>query len=381
MELFLDFSYVSGIFITSLILFFLFKERKKDFSKKLLTIIFVFILFVFLFFYSYIHKIRSIYLLSFIFQDSINVFIGPLLLLYVKSLFRSNFSIKKETVHFILPFLYILIITIPCLISVYNRAFLFTYLTEIQNYISLSLIYSLVYCFISVRVLFRAKKWIKRTYSNIENRDLKWIENLLFGIILIISIDVFTTFYELIFGEEVWNIGHLTVVPLVFFMGYIGYNGVLQTKILLPEFLLQNSSEIAMNKTSVIVEKKNVKNPYKLEEMNMLKEALLKVMDDEKPYLMEDLTLGNLAELLSTTDKKLSVLLNQFMHTSFYDYINDFRIKHVINMMENPDFNKYTLLAIAFESGFKSKTSFNRIFKKVTQSSPSEYKKNVLAKN
>ena len=97
----------------------------------------------------------------------------------------------------------------------------------------------------------------------------------------------------------------------------------------------------------------------------------------KKPFLDENVSLKSLAELLAVSDKKLSAILNQHMEISFYDYINGYKVEDVIMKMKEPSYNKYTLLAIAFESGFNSKTSFNRIFKKVTGLSPSAYKKQL----
>jgi transcriptional regulator GlxA family with amidase domain len=106
---------------------------------------------------------------------------------------------------------------------------------------------------------------------------------------------------------------------------------------------------------------------------------LERIIDVEKPYLREDLTLKDLAELLQITDKKMSALLNRYLNTSFYDYINGLRVVEVKKRIQDPAFEKYTLLAIALECGFNSKASFNRIFKKMTVVSPSEYKKRLLA--
>jgi AraC-like DNA-binding protein len=87
--------------------------------------------------------------------------------------------------------------------------------------------------------------------------------------------------------------------------------------------------------------------------------------------------LNKLAKHIPTTDKKLSLLLNQYMNTTFYDFVNAYRVQSVKEKLASVDFDNLTLLGIAYESGFKSKTSFNRIFKKETGFSPSEYKKSL----
>jgi len=98
----------------------------------------------------------------------------------------------------------------------------------------------------------------------------------------------------------------------------------------------------------------------------------------EKAYLDENLTLSKLAELIPTTDKKLSTFLNQHLNITFYDMINAYRVESVKEKLLSNNYNNLTLLGIAYESGFNSKSSFNRIFKKETGLSPSEYKKSSL---
>ena len=69
--------------------------------------------------------------------------------------------------------------------------------------------------------------------------------------------------------------------------------------------------------------------------------------------------------------------LNQGQQKNFYQLINEFRIEEVKQKMTSKGFEHYTLLGIALESGFNSKTSFNRIFKEITGLTPSEFKNSV----
>ncbi len=373
MDLFLDFSFITGIIISFLILFILFKEKKKEPSKKILISIFILFFFVFLFFYSYIHAIKLLFIATFIFQDAVVVLIGPLLFLYVKCIFsNSKTLLKKNRIHFLFPLIYIVIISIPSLILILTKHPLFKYIASLETFISLAITYSLIYCLIALQLLLTLQKSIKHHYSNIDDKDLKWVKLLLIGSIIIISIDLMTTLYELFFGVIQWNIGYLTVVPMVFFISYLGYYGISQSKILLPEFLVNTIT------TNNKPEQKELKKIFDHQEMTSLKLELINIIENKKPYLIEDLTLNQLATLIPTTDKKLSTLLNQFMKISFYDYINSHRVAEVKKMIHDPISNKYTLLAIAYECGFKSKTSFNRIFKKTTGYSPSAYKKQVI---
>jgi AraC-like DNA-binding protein/putative Mn2+ efflux pump MntP len=296
-------------------------------------------------------------------------------MLYVKSIFLPQKGlIKKNKRHFIFPIIYLFFITLPILISLYTKAYLYDYIKIYENYLSLAILYSLVYCIISLHILKKAQEVIKHNYSSLEGVDISWIKRLLIGGIFIISIDILSSIYELSFGVLKWNTLYLTSICLVFIVIYLGYHGVLQSKIFISPFFLQKENHITFDNE---IKKPTPPNNYSKSELVALKKQLNTLMHDQKLFLDEKLSLKSLAELLAISDKKLSAILNQHMQISFYDYVNGFRVEDVINKMKDSSYDKYTLLAIAFESGFNSKTSFNRIFKKATNLSPSEYKKQL----
>lgn len=379
MKLVLDFLLITGILLTCLILVLLVRKNNKESHHKVLMAIFVAILLVFLNYYAYLHQIRSLFYLTQVFSDSIDIFIGPLFLVYIKGVTgEEKYSFRDNLVHFIFPIVYLFVISIPATIYSFNGTFELSYIKAVQNFLFSTILYSFFYCAYSLWKLLRFQKLVKFNYSNLENKDLAWIKYLLIGGLIILGIDVVSNIFEA-FSIDIGNDdGFMTVIPIVFLMAYLGYYGVTQSKILLPEFLLQDeeTNEINLINNGVTDSKRY---SYDAGEMNVLASGLKELMIEEKPYLNEDLTLSVLAALLNVPDKKLSVLLNQNMSTSFYDYVNGFRINEVKQKMALPESDKYTLLAIAYESGFKSKSSFNRIFKNGTQLSPSEYRKRITS--
>lgn len=104
-------------------------------------------------------------------------------------------------------------------------------------------------------------------------------------------------------------------------------------------------------------------------------------MEEEKPYLNPELTLYDLASQINLSKNELTELLNIHIGKNFFSYVNDFRLKAVIRRLENPNYDHYTIIAIAYDCGFNSKSTFNNLFKQFTGFTPSEYKKNKLAKN
>ncbi|MEF9477974.1 helix-turn-helix domain-containing protein [Chryseobacterium sp. 1B4] len=97
-------------------------------------------------------------------------------------------------------------------------------------------------------------------------------------------------------------------------------------------------------------------------------------MEIQKPYLDSELNLIRLAEMLSVSTHHLSYVINTGFGKNFFQYVNEYRIDHAKKLLKEPD-SKLSILGIAYESGFNSKTSFNTTFKKVTGQTPSEFKK------
>lgn len=103
---------------------------------------------------------------------------------------------------------------------------------------------------------------------------------------------------------------------------------------------------------------------------------LKKVVKGNLYYQDPDLTLTSLAEKLNLTTHALSRIINQGLKKSFSDFINEYRVAEVIRKMSDPAYDRITLIGMAYDSGFNSKSTFNRIFKEITGVSPAEYKTN-----
>jgi AraC-like DNA-binding protein len=104
-----------------------------------------------------------------------------------------------------------------------------------------------------------------------------------------------------------------------------------------------------------------------------LKEKLLYYMETNKPYLKSDLKISELADSLSVPYYHLSQLINDEFSINFYDFVNKYRVEEAKKLLIE-DTRNYKILAIAYEVGFNSKATFNRVFKKATDLTPSEFK-------
>lgn len=102
--------------------------------------------------------------------------------------------------------------------------------------------------------------------------------------------------------------------------------------------------------------------------------TLLDFMSEKKPYLQENCSIQTVSEQTGISVHHLSNILNQRLEKNFPDFINEFRIKEARRILDSEQSEKMTLEAIGYECGFGSKSSFNKAFKKITNSTPSNYR-------
>ena len=97
-------------------------------------------------------------------------------------------------------------------------------------------------------------------------------------------------------------------------------------------------------------------------------------MEEEKIFKQIKLTLGELAEMISISSHNLSEVINTKTGMNFFDFINRYRIEEVKKEIIKPVNDNLTLLAVAMDVGFNSKSSFNTLFKRYVGLTPSQYR-------
>jgi AraC-like DNA-binding protein len=102
------------------------------------------------------------------------------------------------------------------------------------------------------------------------------------------------------------------------------------------------------------------------------RDKLLALMATEQPWLEPELTLTELAQRLRTTPNVLSKVINTGCGQNFNDFVNTYRVHEAQRKLADPRFGHYSLVGVALESGFNSKSTFNRVFKKLVGQAPSE---------
>lgn len=207
---------------------------------------------------------------------------------------------------------------------------------------------------------------IVQRYSKLEEKTLSFRQNILtylwfllgiLGIFLLLWTISFLSAHFLL--QPLKYINYTTMwISTPFFIYIIGYFSFRQPDIF---------------KIPLIPKTKQESERLKPEEIHKLQKRLHYFTIEERVFLKPDVTLQELANKMGTTPNNLSWLLNQVHQSTFYDYINKHRIEEFLSKIDKNLHSKQTLLALAMDSGFNSKSTFNRVFKSIIGTTPTQY--------
>ncbi|WP_250255765.1 helix-turn-helix domain-containing protein [Chryseobacterium sp. Marseille-Q3244] len=222
----------------------------------------------------------------------------------------------------------------------------------------------IVLCFLALR---KYQKMLPEYYSALEKINLNWLKYIIVSLI-ILFIGVFCmialgTRTDIIPFDKIFRI--VAVVQSGYLFCIVFFS-------LRQSLVFHQQGKLDMNNVAAKEEKINILDKNGSDTVS---QKLLKFMETEKPYLDEELSLQKLSSLMNISTHQLSQTINQALHTNFYKFVNAYRIEEVKKKLRDPEFEKYSILGIAFESGFNSKSTFNKIFKEETGMTPSEFKK------
>ena len=156
------------------------------------------------------------------------------------------------------------------------------------------------------------------------------------------------------------------------FIYVLGYLGIQQQ----PVYLKRLKKDEA--KVGASEKEKYSKNRLSEDLKEEYQTRLLEYVKNDKPYLNPKLSIDNLSEELNIPKHFISQIINDSLNHTFYSFINFYRVAEVKQRIVEDRHGKYTLLALAFDSGFNSKSGFNKNFKLETGMTPFEYKKSVI---
>lgn len=216
----------------------------------------------------------------------------------------------------------------------------------------------------TLRLIRRYEQDLLNHYADISERSIKWLRNLIYLLIGIWVLWLIPTLFEhqssIITGADIFYPMWIGLSIIVYWIGYATYarrEWFDEAMFIEQETVTPIPSKTLSDKTEVYYQQ------------------LLEIMQTEELYLDADLNLKKLAERLELSNGYLSQIINQKEDKNFFDFINSYRIKDFKKKVADPKFAHLNLLGIAYEAGFKSKSTFNLAFKKLTGTTPSAYKK------
>ncbi len=222
-----------------------------------------------------------------------------------------------------------------------------------------------VYVIWSSILLQRHERNIRNQFSDIEEVDLKWLQLLTYGLGAVWCIVIFTNNDSYIF---------LGVTIFVILIGFFGVQqrtifGYRKYSFLKPDKRLLGSFD---------EKKKYARSGLTDELAEYTYKELIRLFTVEEYYKNNELSLNVLASELNIHPNYLSQIINERENMSFYDFVNTFRVEEFKRLVINPKNKQFTLLSLAYDCGFNSKSSFNRYFKKNTGKTPSQFANSVV---
>jgi AraC-like DNA-binding protein len=368
-----------GIFLCFAIQFLLLTKKKSAPTDKLLGI-WMFVLGLHLFSY-YLHWLGywDIYPHLSGIHHPFPLLHGPFLYLYVL------FSLRANEPYNWLNYLHF---TPAVLFYIYMIPFLFFYTAEeklmlnhgviddYSGFITFSIFAFIIsavgYASASYRLLYRYESLTKQNFAYTESIDLSWLKFFIWGmgftILIVTAIIILEEGIGVVFG---FNTDPIYFMLLITFILYLGYSGIRHKNIFSDES--GNNHRIIDPKSTGEYSRSGLS----AEDAVQYHKDLLELMNHSKPYLDPKLKLSDLAEKLELSVNHLSQVINQHEEKNFFDFVNSYRIEEFKKRAADPAFANYSILAIALDAGFNSKSSFNQVFKKNTGQTPSEYVKRI----
>lgn len=347
--------------------------------------------FLFMIFFDLIFAVIKINFITFYSFPFIAFTYGPILCLYVEYMTEPARKFEMSNFLHFIPFVVFFIVSV-----IFRSDKIFADLTGFfvaDKYISLRIVYSVcfllsitiysIFTFIAIR---KHQKRLKDFVSFESGKiTLNWLK--------IISISTYAAFFILfILGGINIFVNFLPFDPYYTLFIFIGLFSFVYSFYAIRQPVLagvligyddangrKDRENIRMEETSVSKgeqagdKKKYIRSGLTESQAKKYLKNILEFMDKEKPYLDRNLTIYDLSRQTGISRHHITQVLNDLHGRNFFTFINEYRVNEVITRMKDPAFKNYTILAIAYDSGFNSKSTFNTIFKNLTHHTPSQY--------
>lgn len=306
---------------------------------------------------------------------------GPLVYLYARAASDRSWRFERRHLLHFAPVLVSTILAVPFYvmsgaekIALYDRLQRGELPALIVSIDPLKFVSGISYSVVTLLYLRRHRLRIRNSYSNIERVNLTW---LLWLAGVAAAIWVLATSLKLgAVGPRVRDDHISLAIAIVIYA--IGYRGLRQPEIFSYERVEEpEPPEMVSPVTADPLQRRQERSGLAAGEAERLERDLLALMEKERPWKEPELTLADLAARLESTPHKVSELLNARLQQTFYDFVNGYRVREVQRRIASGENRTRTMLTLALDAGFASKSTFNQAFKSRTGQTPSDYRKAI----
>lgn len=300
---------------------------------------------------------------------------GLTLWIYIKSLTIPHFRFKLADLLHLIPFivavgiLYDKVYSLPTTQRVTIEA---TSSYEITSVVVLMALSNIGYYLWSLHLLSQYKKKVEGGLSSFKIGNLSWLRFFLVASTLTVGILGLFNYADYLY--DMVNNSLLEKVAFAcssIYIVVVGFYGMRHSNILgdVPEEVGANT--LATESGPKLLHEQSSAKVTDEEKKFIV--TLLGYMESHRPYTEQELTIAVLSAQLNVSSEYLSFIINGRLNKNFFEFVNSYRIGEFKQMCARKDYRKYTLSAMAFECGFNSRATFNRVFKKSEGISPSDY--------
>jgi AraC-like DNA-binding protein len=326
---------------------------------------------------------------------------GPLIYFYVKSLtvpqrepkrlrFFAHFLPVAIFAIYLIPF-YLLDVDPKARNWYFSHSHLRNFFMGIHPIEVVGIIQLTGYLVLALRLLERHSKYIRQNFSSLENISLSWLRTVVVVGMLVVCLYAFLAGFSQFFGvyEKTAYLYHLFVAVVIYVMAY---KGIRQPRIFAdadaPRPAEENAhlpaeslmSEVSLPQMQPSEQEKDRVDKYKksaltVDQSEKILARLTTLMEEEKPHLEMELTLPMLSKMLDVSPHHLSQVINENLEKNFFDFVNEYRVEEARKALVSPGSDRLSILGIAMDAGFNSKSAFYSAFNRHTGMTPSQYKK------
>lgn len=318
--------------------------------------------------------------------DPLFLLYGPLLFVYIYVLTHNHLP-KYYFLH-AFPFLIYVFAFIPLYLKSGEEKIQFVEAIFLNDHVPLKallmqlgrVIHISIYIVVSLGLVRTYQQKIKDNFSDIEKISLEQAKRLLYLFLLVLlgALVAFVLGYFLSYSFSISNnIIGLFVGVLIYALAYSTWN---KQHVHLGKTVGKPSApDLSEEKTTLAEEFDKQKGRRVLvlseEQFHDFSKRLERAVEQEKLFIENEISLAELSKKIAIQPYQLSELISRLYGESFFDFINRHRIEEIKSRLQDPESETFSLLGIAMDCGFNSKSSFNTAFKKFTGQTPSEYRK------